>query len=137
MLGWDWVWIALGLFVLLWLAAVVVLIAAGRRVAARELVTLVPNLVLLFKDLLADPRVPNSSKVLLGAGVLWLVSPIDLLPEFLPGIGPLDDAIVAALILRHLARRAGAPVVADHWRGDPRTLRLILRVAGLGDERPG
>jgi uncharacterized membrane protein YkvA (DUF1232 family) len=136
MSGWDWVWIALGLFVLLWLAAVVVLIAAGRKVAAKELATLLPNLVLLFKDLFADPRVPTSSKILLGFGVLWLVSPIDLLPEFLPGIGPLDDAIVAALILRHLVRRAGAAVVADQWRGDPRTLRLILRVAGLRDELP-
>jgi uncharacterized membrane protein YkvA (DUF1232 family) len=61
--------------------------------------------------------------------VVWLISPIDLLPEFLPVLGPLDDAVVAALVLRYLVRRAGPDVVRRHWRGDPATLDAILRFA--------
>ena len=115
--------------VALYAAAVLWLVLAGRRVAARELAMLVPNLVLLFKDLLRDPVVPRGPKVVLALGVVWLVSPIDLLPEFLPVLGPLDDAVVAALVLRHLVRRAGPDVVRRHWRGDPATVERLLRLS--------
>jgi uncharacterized membrane protein YkvA (DUF1232 family) len=109
-----------------WFVAVVALVLAGRRTAARELATLLPNLLRLFRGLAADPRVPRGSKVLLIIGVAWIVSPIDLIPEFIPVLGPLDDAVVAALILRHVLRAAGPDVVADHWRGDPATLDRVL-----------
>jgi uncharacterized membrane protein YkvA (DUF1232 family) len=124
-------WVLIGLVVLvsLWLVAVLVLLRLGRRTLARELLTLLPNLVRLFRGLLGDPRVPGSSKALLLLGGLWLASPIDLIPEFLPGIGGIDDAVVASLVLRHLVRRAGPDVVRDHWHGDPRTIGLVLRVA--------
>jgi len=115
--------------VVLWLLAVLVLLWAGRKTLARELITLLPNLVRLFRGLLGDERVPRSSKVLLLLGAIWLASPIDLIPEFLPGIGALDDAVVAGLVLRHLVKRAGPDVVRDHWRGDPRTLSVLLRAA--------
>ena len=114
----------------IYVAVVIALIVAGRKVLAKELALLVPNLVLLFKDLLRDPAVPRGPKVALAIGAVWLASPIDLLPEFLPVLGPLDDAVVAALVLRYLVRRAGPEVVQQHWRGDPRTLELILRSAG-------
>ena len=91
----------------------------GRRRGRPGLALLLPNLILLFKDLLRDPRVPRGPKIVLAIGIVWLVSPIDLLPEFLPVLGPLDDAVVAALVLRHLVHRAGAEVVREHWRGDP------------------
>jgi uncharacterized membrane protein YkvA (DUF1232 family) len=110
--------------------AVLALILAGRGVAARELARLLPNLILLFKDLLKDARVPRGPKVVLAIGIVWLISPIDLLPEFLPVLGPLDDAVVAALVLRHLVHRAGAEIVREHWRGEPATLEMILRAAG-------
>jgi uncharacterized membrane protein YkvA (DUF1232 family) len=122
--------IGLGIAVAIWLLIVAALFAFGRASAAKALVGLVPNLMLLFKDLLRDPRVPRGSKIWLGVGALWLASPIDLLPEFLPIIGPLDDAIVAAVILRHLVRKAGTDVVAEHWRGDPASLQRILRLFG-------
>ena len=109
-----------------WLLAVGVLYLAGRRSAARELATLIPNVVLLFRGLLRDPRVPRRTKWLVGFGVAWLVSPIDLVPEFLPVVGPLDDAIVAALIMRSVLRRTDLEVVAEHWRGDPATLSRLL-----------
>jgi uncharacterized membrane protein YkvA (DUF1232 family) len=119
--------------VAIWALAVLVLLWSGRKTAAKELVVLLPNLVRLFRGLLGDPRVPRGSKALLLVGAVWLVSPIDLIPEFLPGIGGIDDAIVAALILRHLVRRAGDEVVREHWKGDPKTIGLILRVAGAGN----
>jgi uncharacterized membrane protein YkvA (DUF1232 family) len=116
----------------LWLGAVIVLFWLGRKTLARELITLLPNLVRLFRGLLRDQRVPRSSKAWLLIGAVWLASPIDLIPEFLPGIGGIDDAVVAALVLRHLVRRAGPEVVRDHWHGDPRTIAAILRAARAG-----
>jgi uncharacterized membrane protein YkvA (DUF1232 family) len=123
--------LALLVIAAIYVGAVVALIVAGRKLAAKELALLVPNLALLFKDLLRDPAVPRGPKVALAVGVVWLVSPIDLLPEFLPVLGPLDDAVVAALVLRYVVRRAGPEVVRNHWRGDPGTLELILRAARI------
>lgn len=121
--------IAGGIPVGLWLLAAVVLLAIGRKTTSRELVTFLPNLIRLFRGLLRDERVPRSSKVLLLLGGFWLASPIDLIPEFLPGVGALDDAVVAGLVLRHLVKRAGPDVVKNHWRGDPKTIGLMLRAA--------
>ncbi len=117
---------ALAVAIVIWLLAVLVLVLSGRRSSARELVRLVPNLLLLFRDLIRDPRVPRRSKVLLGLAVVWIASPIDLIPEFIPIAGPLDDAIVAALVLRHVLRRTDRAVLLEHWRGDPATLGAIV-----------
>ena len=122
--------IGLAIAVGVWLAAVAALILFGRVGAARELLGLVPNLLLLFKDLVRDERVPRGAKVWLGVAAVWLASPIDLIPEFVPVLGPLDDAIVAAAVLRHLVRRAGSDVVYEHWRGDPATIARVLRLFG-------
>lgn len=124
--------IALLVIAALWLLLAVVLVLVGRRLAARQLFTLVPNMLRLARDLLRDPRVPRSSKILLGAAAVWVASPIDLLPEFIPFLGPLDDVVVVVLVLRHVVRRAGADVVREHWRGDPATIAAILRVSGAG-----
>jgi uncharacterized membrane protein YkvA (DUF1232 family) len=121
------VWIGVALVV--WVAAVLVLYAVGRRYAARELAALLPNLVRMCRTLLRDPRVPRGSKVLLGFAVVWFISPIDLVPEFIPVLGPLDDAVLAALVLRHLVKRAGHDVVAEAWPGEPATLERMLRLA--------
>ena len=119
----------IGIAVAVWVVAIVVLFAAGRRLAARELAVLLPNLVRMCRTLLRDPRVPWGSKVLVGLAVAWFVSPIDLVPEFIPVLGPLDDAILAVLVLRHLVRRAGRGVVAEAWPGDPATLDRMLRLS--------
>ena len=113
-----------------WVVAIVGLLVMGRRTAARQVATLLPNLVLLFRGLLSDPRVPRRSKVLLGLAIAWFLSPIDIVPEFIPVVGPLDDGIVAALALRHVVRSAGREVIADHWSGDQATLGVLLRLAG-------
>ena len=117
--------IGLGVAVGLWIVAIVILYAVGRRSAARELVTLIPNLLVLFQGVFADGRVSRGSKLLLGVAIVWLVSPIDLIPEFIPVAGPLDDAIVVALVLRHLLRRTGRSVLEEHWRGSTSTLVLL------------
>jgi signal transduction histidine kinase len=117
----------------LWLAVLLLPWLTGRKAAVRELALLLPNLARLFHGLLNDPRVPVGSKVLVLIGLAWFASPIDLIPEFVPVIGPLDDAIVGALILRHVVRTAGRTVVTEHWHGDPQVLALIFRAAGIPD----
>jgi uncharacterized membrane protein YkvA (DUF1232 family) len=119
----------LGAAIVVWIVAVLVLYMVGRRLAARELATLLPNLIRMCRTLLHDPRVPRGSKVLVGVAVVWFISPIDVVPEFIPVLGPLDDAILAALVLRHLVRRAGPEVVAEAWPGEPATLERMLRLA--------
>jgi uncharacterized membrane protein YkvA (DUF1232 family) len=122
--------IALAITLGVYLLFVAGLFVLGRRTAAKEVALLLPNLIVLFKGLARDPRVSRGSKALLVVGVIWFASPIDLIPEFIPILGPLDDAVVAALILRHLIRSAGADVVTQHWRGDPATLERLLRLSG-------
>jgi uncharacterized membrane protein YkvA (DUF1232 family) len=128
--------VAVGVAVAVWVIAIAALWFFGRRVAAAQLARAIPDLVALTRGLLGDPRVPVASKVLLGVALVWLLSPIDLAPEFIPVLGPLDDVIVVGLVLRHLVRRAGPGVVLEHWRGDPRVLRSafrLARVAPAGD----
>jgi uncharacterized membrane protein YkvA (DUF1232 family) len=119
--------ISVGIVLAIWLLALVILLVLGKRTQARELTKLVPNLLVLFRGLLKDPRVPNGSKALLWFAVVWLLSPIDLIPEFIPVAGPLDDVIVAALVLRHVVRHTERSVVLDHWRGEASMLEPFLR----------
>ena len=121
--------IAVAIGAAVYIAAVAALFLAGRGTAAKEIALLLPNLLILFKGLARDRRVRRGSKALLVFGAVWVASPIDLIPEFIPVVGPLDDAVVAALILRHVVRTAGADVVAEHWRGDPATLDRLLRLS--------
>ena len=117
--------VAIGLYAL-FLAG---LALAGRGPEAKALARLVPDCLVLARGLLGDPEVPRRCKLALAALVVYLASPIDLVPDFLPVIGVLDDAIVVALTLRWILRTAGAPRVRQHWRGSPRGLELVLRVA--------
>jgi len=119
--------LGVGIAVLIWVAVVLALALTGRRARARELAALVPNLLLLFRGLLRDPRVPRRAKLWLVFAVAWIASPIDLVPEFVPIAGPLDDAIVAALVLRHLLRSTPREVLLEHWRGEEAMLGRLLR----------
>jgi len=114
----------------LWVLAVVALIVSGRKGSARELASFVPHLVGLFRRLLGDPEVPRRAKVWLWVGVVWIASPIDLIPEFIPIVGPLDDMLVAAIVLRRLVRASGADVIRRHWRGGEGSLEMLLRLSG-------
>ncbi len=126
---------ALAIAVAVWLAIVIALVLSGRGALARELVTLVPDLMVLFAGLVRDPAVPRRAKVVLALAGVWLASPIDLIPEFVPVAGPLDDAIVAALALRYVLRTTDATLVASHWRGSSAMLERLMRLAGHGAER--
>jgi uncharacterized membrane protein YkvA (DUF1232 family) len=128
--------VGLAIALVCWVVAIVALVAMGRIAVARELIGLVPNMLLLFKDLLRDERVPRSAKLWLGFAAVWLASPIDLIPEFIPVLGPLDDAVVAAAVLRHLVRKAGSEVVYEHWRGEPSTISRVLRLFGAEADAP-
>jgi uncharacterized membrane protein YkvA (DUF1232 family) len=98
--------------------------------AAREIVRFVPDCLVLLRRLLRDPRVPRRAKVALALLVPYLASPIDLIPDFLPVIGQLDDAALVAIALRYTVRRAGPEVVAERWPGSEQGLRAVMRVAG-------
>ena len=112
----------------IWIVLAIVLVIVGRVLLARELALLVPNLVRMFGGLLRDPRVPLRAKIVVGIASLWLASPIDLIPDFVPIAGQLDDAIVAALALRFILRTTDGAVVRQHWHGDPATLERVLRM---------
>ena len=124
-----WGWTLLG-----GLAAYLVLVAAllllGRREHARAAAGLVPDCAVLFRRLLGDRRVPRRAKLALGGLLAYLALPIDLIPDFLPVVGQLDDAILVVLVLRLALRDAGPALVEQHWPGPPASLKALLRLIG-------
>jgi uncharacterized membrane protein YkvA (DUF1232 family) len=99
------------------------------RDTLRELALFLPNFLILLKRLVGDPRVPRKSKLILGATIVYLVSPIDVVPDFLPGVGQLDDVIVALLALHSILNRVDGEVVVEHWPGNENVIRMVR--AGL------
>jgi uncharacterized membrane protein YkvA (DUF1232 family) len=126
MRGWlTWLLVAAGLMVASW-AALVVLARRLPPGPLRELARFIPDCLTTIGRLRSDPRVPRRAKVAVVLAGLWLASPIDLLPEFLPVIGPLDDVVVVALALRYAARQVPRELLLDAWPGDPRLLERLL-----------
>ena len=126
MRGWlTWLLVAAALMVASWALLVVL---AGRLPPGplREAARFVPDCVTAIRRLRRDPRVPRRAKVAVVLAGLWLASPVDLLPEFLPVVGPLDDVVVVALALRYAARQVPRQVLLDAWPGDPRLLARLL-----------
>ena len=115
----------IGLYVLLVLALAI----AGRRTQARALAGFVSDCLILLRRLIGDRRIPRSRKFVLLFGVAYLAMPIDLIPDFLPVIGQIDDAIVLALMLRYLLRSGGSELIQEHWPGPATSLELVLRLA--------
>ena len=125
----EWLLVAVVGVALVYFGAVLALVAFGRGADARALARFVPDCVVLFKRLLADPRIEWWRKALLVAVIVYLASPIDLVPDFIPVAGQLDDAILVVLALRVLLRGSGPRVVAEHWPGPRQSLMVILRFA--------
>jgi uncharacterized membrane protein YkvA (DUF1232 family) len=94
--------------------------------ALEELARFLPGCVSLLRTLRHDPAVPRRAKVVLVLAALWVLSPIDPIPEFLPVIGPLDDVVVVALALRYAARQVSREVLLAAWPNDPRVLERLL-----------
>jgi uncharacterized membrane protein YkvA (DUF1232 family) len=124
----DWLLglgVALGLMVVGW----TIMILAARRLPPgplRELARFIPDCLTTIRRLRGDPRVPGRAKVAIVLAALWLASPIDLIPEFLPVIGPLDDVVVVALALRYAGRQVPRQMLLDAWPGDGRLLERLL-----------
>ncbi|MEK7295985.1 MAG: DUF1232 domain-containing protein [Actinomycetota bacterium] len=121
-----WILIAVGLIGASW----VVLIVLAKRLPpglARELAAFLPACATTMRRLRRHPAVPRSARWLTIFALIWVISPIDLIPEFLPVIGPLDDVVVVALVLRYVARRIPPEVLFAAW---PREPHLLARLIG-------
>jgi uncharacterized membrane protein YkvA (DUF1232 family) len=98
-------------------------------VGRSRLAGFIPDCIVLFRRLLGDDRVPRRRKLLLFALIGYLAMPIDLVPDFIPVAGQLDDAIMVALVLRSVLRAGGPDLLRDHWPGPPSSLNAITRLA--------
>jgi uncharacterized membrane protein YkvA (DUF1232 family) len=126
-----WPWGLLLLAVGLYVVAVAALIAAGRREDARALAGFIPDCLVLVSRLARDRRISGPRRIVLFLVLGYLALPIDLVPDFLPGIGQLDDAVLLGLALRLVVHAGGTEMVREAWPGPEASLTLVLRAAGL------
>ncbi|SDC88940.1 Uncharacterized membrane protein YkvA, DUF1232 family [Geodermatophilus telluris] len=131
--GWAWTLLAVaGGLVLCW--AVLVAVLWWRRpeeTRLRDLLRLLPDVLRLVRRLAGDRTLPRGVRVRLWLLVLYLASPVDLVPDVVPVLGYADDAVVTVLVLRSVVRRAGPEALARHWPGTPEGLAALRRAAGL------
>jgi uncharacterized membrane protein YkvA (DUF1232 family) len=130
----DWL-IGLGVAVACLIASWALLVLLARRLPPgilRDLAAFIPDCLTTVRRLRADPRVPRKAKIAIVFAGVWLASPIDLIPEFLPVIGPLDDIVVVALALRYAGRQVPREVLLAAWPGEPRLLNRLLGPASPG-----
>ena len=99
---------------------------------AREAAQFVPDVARLFRDVAKDPRVPKRVKYEVGAAAAYLVLPIDVIPDFIPGLGQLDDVAIIGWAVRRLLMGAGESVLREHWNGSDRGLEVLLQIAAAG-----
>ena len=117
--------IAIGVLVASW-ALLFVLAARLPEGSLKEFASFLPDCVTTVRRLRGDPRVPRRAKLAVGFAGLWVISPIDLIPEFLPIIGPLDDVVIVALALRYAARRISPDVLYEAWPGRRSVMARLL-----------
>jgi uncharacterized protein (TIGR03382 family) len=116
---------------LVWAALIALLwIFRPRDVGLGELLRIIPDLLRLVRNLLSDGAVPWRAKAALVVLLIWLISPIDLIPEFIPVLGPLDDVVVAVLVLRYVRRTVGLERLRERWPGTPDGFALLSRIIG-------
>jgi uncharacterized membrane protein YkvA (DUF1232 family) len=117
--------------VAVWLLFVVVLwVLRPRDARLGQLVRIVPDVLRLVRQLLGDRTVPFGVRLALVGLFAWLVNPIDLIPEFIPVLGPLDDVVVAVLVLRYVRRRLGDDELRRRWPGTPEGYSLLSGILG-------
>jgi uncharacterized membrane protein YkvA (DUF1232 family) len=131
--GWAWTLVgAVGGLLLCWLVLMALLwLARPDELSARELLRLLPDVLRLVRRLAGDRTLPRGVRVRLWLLMVYLAVPIDLVPDFLPVVGHADDAIVVALVLRSVVRRAGGAAVERHWPGTPEGLAALRRASRL------
>ena len=124
--------IVLAIILVAWLVLVAVLwLHRPSRDLVGPILRLVPDVARLVRSLIGSADTPRSVKLVLGGLLVYLLSPIDLVPEFLPVIGSLDDLIVGAIVLRWASRRIGVDTLRAHWSGSPEAFDLLRRFAGV------
>ena len=124
-----WLLIAIGVILALYALVVLAFILAGKRQDARAVAGFVPDCAVLLTRLMRDKRLPRRHKLLVAALIPYLAMPFDLIPDFIPVAGQLDDAILVALVLRRVVKKEPG-LVKEHWPGPPGSLAVILRLAG-------
>jgi uncharacterized membrane protein YkvA (DUF1232 family) len=127
----HWLFLGAACGLLVYAGLLVALIVAGRRGVARDVARFIPDCIVLVTGLLRDPRVPRRHKRLLGVLIGYLALPFDLVPDFIPVAGHVDDALVVVLALRVVLRGSGTELLREHWRGPDSSLALVLRFAGV------
>jgi uncharacterized membrane protein YkvA (DUF1232 family) len=113
----------------LWVVSCLLMIVLAARLPPglmRQVAEFLPSCVATARVLRKNPDVPRRAKVALLVAIVWVVSPIDLLPEFLPVIGPLDDVVAVILLLRYAARSIPRETLLAAWPTDPRLLERLL-----------
>ncbi len=135
MVGWD---VLLGVLAGLVLVYAVLLALLWRyarahpdTVGLRDALRLLPDLLRLLRRLLADRTLPAGVRIRVALLVAYLAMPFDLVPDIVPVIGYADDAVVVALVLRSVVRRAGVEALRRHWPGTPQGLDVVLSLAGV------
>jgi uncharacterized membrane protein YkvA (DUF1232 family) len=126
---WEWLLVSLAVVVVVYSVLVGWLVARGHREDARALATFIPDCIVLVSRLAREPRVPRRRKLLLVGLVAYLSLPFDLVPDFIPVAGQLDDVIIVALVLRHFVGAGGEPLMRELWPGPERSLGHVLRLA--------
>ncbi len=124
----TWILVA-GVGLGLWAVSCLLMIVLAHRLPPgllRQVAEFLPACVTTARRLRRHPDVPRRAKVALLVAIIWVVSPIDLLPEFLPVIGPLDDVVAVVLLLRYAARSVPRDVLLGAWPGDPALLERLL-----------
>ncbi|CAN5270191.1 DUF1232 domain-containing protein [soil metagenome] len=118
--------------VIVWTALLIALAAARPRdLSVSDALRLLPDTVVLMRRLAADSELPRGIRVRLLLLLIYLILPFDLIPDFVPFLGYADDAIVIAIALRSVARRAGPEALFEHWPGTPEGLQSVRRLAGI------
>ena len=106
-----------------------------RRMKPRmsELLLFIPNLVRLLVALLRDDRVSKADKAILAGTIIYVISPIDVIPDFIPFIGQVDDAYLLAISILRLLNRAERDVVREHWKGEVDIKELVTTIANVAE----
>ncbi|WP_404474938.1 YkvA family protein [Microbacterium aerolatum] len=140
----EWVWTVIGVaagLAVIWAALAVALLIQARRAGWdlnwRDVIRLAPDLLRLLKRLASDKHVPRRTRWWLGGLLVYLLLPVDLIPDFIPVIGYADDAIVTVVALRYAVKHAGFEAVRRNWPGSPEGLASVLALARISpaDER--
>jgi uncharacterized membrane protein YkvA (DUF1232 family) len=132
MAWWQLALIAVAVAAIVWIIAIASLLVVGRRSGAIALARFVPDCLVLFRRLVADERVPRARKFVLVALLGYLALPFDVIPDFIPVAGQLDDAVVVAIGLRFVLRAGGEELVREHWPGPEESLSVLVRFAFAG-----